>query len=142
MSPTRTAHTSRRARSTFRDRRNVPVCFTYLTRSAARIPAPATIRVCGAPHRSDVSSSFSPSPAKASRKPGRFSSDRGCCHDVLSRMALASGPPGIDRQRLAFHQSQNLRVAMRGEIGSPEMYRSDSSTGLRSVPNRLVFWAR
>jgi hypothetical protein len=48
--------------------------------------------VCGDPHFLGASSSFSDSPEKASRKSGRFSRDRGFCHDVLSRIEVALIP--------------------------------------------------
>jgi hypothetical protein len=69
----------------------------YLTKSAARNPAAATMRVCGEPVFLGASSSFADAPEKASRKLGRFSSDRGFSQDVLSLMAFASqqaGAPG------------------------------------------------
>ncbi len=62
----------------------------YLTRSAARRPAPATMMVCGDPHFFGAWSSFSFSPEKVSRKSGRLSVDRGLSQDVLSRIAFAS----------------------------------------------------
>lgn len=110
-----------------------PTPNTCLTRSAARRPADATMSVCGAPLALGASPSFLTSSAYASRNSGRFSSVLGFSHEVVSLMSFAD--------------SQSVSFALPPPNGYhpgvllPEMYRSDSSTELRSVPNRLVFWA-
>lgn len=65
-------------------------CATYLTKFAARSPAPATISVCGLPCFFDARESLSGSSVNSSKKSGSFSVVLFSCHDVVSLMTLAA----------------------------------------------------
>lgn len=112
---------------------------TYLTKSAARKPAPATTNVCGDPFDLGASANLAGFSENSSRNSGRLSLFRGFWKEVVSLIAFAVHHMSTPRFSLIMILSFPFLPLFKPSMHSPEMYRSESSTELRSVPNRVTF---
>lgn len=109
---------------------------TYLTISAARSPAPVTMMEWGFPFFLEALAKLSGFLQKLPRKSGSLS--RVLCSVKVVESWMAFAAHGV-----SYTGSNQIRInPMEISFHLPEIVMSDSSTGLRSVPNLPTFWAR